>query len=256
MEHVPMPVSNTPSSLWEKREDGHPDRAHHVAKERRQAHRVNEAAWIAAGDILKDAGNPNDLIKALQSGVVDCLFIDPSRWWLKPWTVPQHIWESAQFKNGKLWRNGICLEGPHQKLVINERQWCEHLGRPGLEAAAPVPAEGDALQSQPPHQVEQFDISTKRDVETPAPGDKTKKRATVRAQLGTYTNHVAEHLERTDEYPSEEDDRIWAQNNSYVQKHVTTVLRPQYREGLAKPEQDRFQDTAKGKHRPIKDPGP
>jgi len=151
-----------------------------IAKEGRQAERAKRAGWIAAEDVL-NAGNPNDLIKVLKSGAVDCLFVDPSRWWLKPWTVPQHIWESAQFKNGKLWRNGVCLEGPHQKLIIDKRQWGEHLAGP----AAPATAEGDVLQSRPSQQVEQPDIGNKNDVETPAPLPEPAEHApTVHSELG------------------------------------------------------------------------
>jgi hypothetical protein len=105
-----------------------------IAREGRQAEHEKRAGWIAAEDVL-NAGNPNDLIRALKSGAVDCLFVHPSRWWLQPSTVPEHVWEAAQFKNGKLWRSGICLEGPHQKLVVNEQQWRE-LGKP----AAPAPS--------------------------------------------------------------------------------------------------------------------
>jgi hypothetical protein len=99
------------------------------ALDRRQVEQKKRAGWIAA-KVLLNAGNPNDLIKALRSGAVDCLFVHPTRWWLKPSTVPQTAWDGAQFKNGELWRNGICLEGRHQQLVINEQQWRERLGKP------------------------------------------------------------------------------------------------------------------------------
>jgi hypothetical protein len=107
------------------------------ALDRRQAEREKRAGWIAAKEVLLNAGNPNDLIKALRSGAVDCLFVHPTRWWLKPSTVPEHVWEAAQFKNGELWRNGVCLEGPHQKLVINERQWRELGKLPAVPAPPP-----------------------------------------------------------------------------------------------------------------------
>jgi len=111
-----------------------------IAREQRQAAHEKRAGWIAAEDVLKDANNPNDLIRALKAGAVDCLFVHPTRWWLKPWTVPHDIWESAQFKDGRLWRNGVCLESPHQQLVVNERQWRQHLGGPSLEAMPPAPS--------------------------------------------------------------------------------------------------------------------
>jgi len=123
--------------LCERRER----RERRIAREQREAHREKRAGWIAAEDVVLNADNPNNLIRALKSGAVDCLFVHPTRWWLKPSTVPQTAWEGAQFKNGKLWRNGVCLEGPHQQLVIDERHWREWLGEPSLEAAAPVTAE-------------------------------------------------------------------------------------------------------------------
>jgi len=88
-----------------------------TAAKRRQAEREKRAGWIAAENVL-NADNPNDLIRALKSGAVDCLFVHPTRWWLKPSTLPEQVWKGARFKNGQLWRNGVCLESHHQQLDL------------------------------------------------------------------------------------------------------------------------------------------
>jgi hypothetical protein len=124
-------------------------RERRIAKARRQAYRAKEVDWVDAKDVLKDASNPNDLIKALRSGAVDCLFVNPARWWLPPWTVPLSIWESVQFTNGQLWRNAVRIEGPHQQLVVNKRQWLECLGQPAAPvSSADVTPQVSAIHSQ------------------------------------------------------------------------------------------------------------
>jgi hypothetical protein len=220
-----------------------------IAKERRQAEREKRAGWIAAEDILKDAGNPNALMRALKSGAVDSLFIDPARWWLKPWTVPQHIWESAQFKNGKLWRNGICLEGPHQKFVINKQQWGE-FAKPHTSAQSadvPPPATDTAtnpVELSPPS----AEHPSQSAVGTPAP---VKKRATKRAKPKAYAEHQHAHLaSSTGEYASREDDEAWAKANGYSGRHVRNVLRANFFNGLPQTERAKFRKSGKQKSGP------
>jgi hypothetical protein len=212
-----------------------------IAREQRQAEHEKRAGWIAAEDVLEGRGNPNDLFAALASGKVQCLFAHPARWWLKPWTVPQHIWESAQFKNGKLWRNGVCLEGPHQKLIVDERQWGERLGR----SAAPAPP-GDMppiVTDTATNLVEpSAEQPSKRAVETPAPA---KKRSTKRATPELYAEHQRAHLASTREYASQSDDEAWAQAKGCSVRHVRDVLRQQFYEGLLPSEQVRFRSRGK-----------
>jgi hypothetical protein len=121
--------------LWTKEKDNDVIQA----ARRRQAMREKRNGWITAEGALKTTDNANDLIQALRSGAVECLFVHPLRWWLKPATVPQNIWEGVQFKNGRLWRNGVCLESDHQELVINERQWQQWIAKKDTTVAADAP---------------------------------------------------------------------------------------------------------------------
>jgi hypothetical protein len=126
-----------------------PDKdAARIGKGRRVSCRDKEANWIDAKKVLDSTDNPNDLLRALRSGL-DCLFVHPTTWWSpRPRTVPQDIWERAYFKDGKLWLNGTCLEGPHQKLVINRQQWAEHRGQ--LAAPAEPMSAAEPSASAPP----------------------------------------------------------------------------------------------------------
>src|SRR5262249_47544723 len=126
-------------------------------------------------------------------------------------------------------------------LRVNKQDWDEHLGQ--------------QRPAEPPSHPET--VATPAPLPAPvAPEPATRQRATKRATPELYAGHVIEHLERTGEYPSETDDKTWAGENGYVQTHVTRILRRKYRNGLDKPERDRFEDAAKGKHRPNKNPGP
>jgi hypothetical protein len=222
--------------------------AQHAGAQRHR-HRINGLGWISIADALyiADTDDCRPLLAEIKNGL-PCRFVH-RRWWQhKP--VTQAVRDIADIQENRLVdRRGVSLEDDQWVFRVSEWDWRERLGKPSPdpEAGALVPAESDA-----PHQAEQSDISD--DIKTLAAVNKTKKRAKVRAQLRTYSDHVAEHLIRTREYPSEADDKTWAENNGYVQKHVTTVLRPQYREGLNEAQQAEFQDVNKGKHRP-KDPG-
>ncbi len=198
-------------------------------------------------------GNPNDLMKALRSGAVACLFIHPPRWWLKPSTVPQTAWEGAQFKSdGKLWRNGVCLEGHQQQLVINEQQWGQYSGKPAAPASSadvtsimtgtatdPVepspsmpPAETPALSSAPSPQAEQ---------QLPPPQTRTTKRTTIEE----YAAFQNDYLKTYGVYASKKAERNWAKAKGCSAQHVRDELRPQYRDGLQPAERTKFQCHSK-----------
>lgn len=210
-----------------------------IAKEGRQAEREKRAGWIAAEDVLEGADNPDALMKALISGAVDCLFVHPTRWWLAPSTVPEEIWEGARFKNGQLWRNGICLEGPHQQLVVNEQQWREYLtsARPAARSpeepsAAPESAATPAMSLAPGPQAEQ-------------PSPPPKARTTKRTTIEEYTAFQNDYLKKYRVYASRKAERDWAKAKGCSAQHVRDELRPQYRDGLQPAERTKFQSHSK-----------
>jgi hypothetical protein len=234
------------------------------ASDQRKAERIRQLGWISPEDALYIGGARRDLESALNSGVVACRFYHVSRdhggrdhggrWW---------VWKEAEPREAiRIGTDGRSrVDNEQWALRVHQDDWHAYIEKP----AAPAPP-GDVppivtdtatnpVEPSPPS----AELPSQRAAGTPAlaaPSTSKRKRAKVAAQFGTYANHVAEHLKRTGEYPSETDDKTWAENNGYVQRHVTTVLRPQYRDGLAEPEQHKFQDVNKGKRRSNKDPGP
>jgi hypothetical protein len=222
-----MRTSNNTSPLWPKRNDEHPDRAHHVAEERRQVQRAEEAPWVDPVELIGE-GNPHELEIVARSGRVRARFYHSGRWWQWKEVTPREA-----IRIGSDGRS--LVDSEHWVLRVNADDWHEYIDqqRPAEPSPQPVAA---ATPAPSPASTE------------PAPPPAAKKRATVRAQPSTYANHVTEHLERAGEYPSETDDKKWAGENGYIQTHVTKVLRRKYRNGLEKSERDRFEDAAKGKH--------
>jgi hypothetical protein len=223
--------------------------ARRIAEKRREARIAKDTHWLTVEQALKieSTTDPTRLRMELKLGL-PCRYRRRDRWWV--WKPQEEV---APLLAG---RNPLDLQDGLWELVIHEAFWRERLGRsaaPAPPGDAPPPATETAVEPSPPS----AELPSQRAVGTPAlaaPSTSKRKRANVRAQPGTYSAHVAEHLERTGEYPSETDDKIWAGNNGYIQKHITKVLRRQYRGGLAEPEQLKFQD--KGKHRSNKDPCP
>jgi hypothetical protein len=215
--------------------------ARRIAQERRKARIAKDTHWLTVEQALKIEASidPTRLRMELKLGL-PCRYRRRDRWLV--WKPQEEV---APLLAG---RNPLDLQDGLWELVIHEKYWRARLDKPAAAASsADVPP-----AAKSPTEVSTSDMEM---AATPpaAPSISKRKRAKVAAQPGTYANHVAEHLERTREYPSETDDKTWAETHGYVQKHITRVLRPQYREGLDEPERDKFQDKNKGKHRPNKD---
>src|SRR5262249_37329760 len=83
----------------------------------RQRH-PKDRDWIGIEEATSLA-RPDELFRAFESGALLCQWVHPVRHWLAPWSVPRTLWQNAYVRNGKLWRNGVCLEKQHQRLVID-----------------------------------------------------------------------------------------------------------------------------------------
>jgi hypothetical protein len=208
-----------------------------IARKRRQAYRAEEEAWtdITGALAIETNDNPARLLEACRLGKVRHRFRHTGRWWQTKPARSDVLQRATIFEKRLIGADGSDLENEQWQFEINVSDWRQHVGRPSPEAATPLMAEGDA-----PHQAEQSDISNKSDVETPAPTDKTKQRATKRATLESYAAHQHTHLADTREYASREEDEAWAKSNGYVGHHVRDVLRQEFYDGLPQPERDKF----------------
>src|SRR5258708_26460660 len=167
------------------------------ARDRRQVHHAEEEKWIAPE--LASKGHPYDLETALKTGQVRCRLWHRSRWW---------VWKEATPREAiRIGSDGRSLvDSGHWELRVNKDDWHTYLG----QAAAPTPSADinsiatdtatDPVEPSPPS-MEQPSQRALRTAALPAPSTSQTKRAKLPAQPATYANHVAEHLDRTGEYP-------------------------------------------------------